>query len=365
MIDPDVLLSGPRGRRLALDFAMVSERLREPDYTRYQLLPAVSHAAFGLDPGRGQSRIVETIGNGEFSIPSVSPADIADALHNVSPVDVTEELLRDSLAMTVSSARYWQEPDGEDFLTAINIVNDALRPFAEHLAASPLTNWWTSAVDVSDQWTVNWEDDTFVRPDGDPVQTLETWRKQMLAEEARAARERPASPTDRVTGVWWSIPSPFTLLSTSRSHFDGSPAGLWWTEDSGWQKASARQVHIPTGARVLEITGADVWADLCRQHPLEVTASRRHDWYRTTGRHGRWVMPDWSQVAQDFDGVHLTVSAWLAAAGTVIPVDDDTASVIAGWSPDETWWFITPSSLGEISAWEYESTFEHQGWIQV
>lgn len=366
MIDPNILLSGPRGRRFVLAFVMASERLAEPDYTRYKLLPAVSHASYNLDPGRGRSRVMATIGDGNPTIPTVSPADVATALATVTPAAVTEELVRQSMTMAVDSARYWQEPDGEDFLAATNVVHDALRPFARHIAESPLLNWWSSGVDLQDQWTVNWEGNTTIRPVGDPIDALQAWRDHVLAEEDRAARERPQDPTANNSGEWWSLPSPLTLLNSSRSLFDGSPSGLWWTEDAGgWQNATTRQVHIREDARVLEITDADVWADLCREHPIEITASRRHDWYRTTGRNGRWVIPDWSQVAREFDGVHLTVSAWLAAAGSTIPVVHDTASIIAGWSPDETWWFIAPSSIGDITTWQFESTFEHQGWIQM
>lgn len=79
-------------------------------------------------------------------------------------------------------------------------------------------------------------------------------------------------------------------------------------------------------------------AALCRTYPLEVTEQKRHDWYSTTGRYGRWVVPDWSAVAVDHDAVHLTAAAYLTSAGTAVPVDDGVASVIAGWYPDETYW---------------------------
>ncbi len=105
-----------------------------------------------------------------------------------------------------------------------------------------------------------------------------------------------------------------------------------------WERAVTRRVEVPAGACVHEIDGPDVWAALCRAYPLEVTAQKRHDWYRTTGRDGRLLMPDWAAVAVDHDAVHLTAAAYLAAAGTVVPVDGDTASVIAGWNPDETYW---------------------------
>ncbi len=60
--------------------------------------------------------------------------------------------------------------------------------------------------------------------------------------------------------------------------------------------------------------GAADWAHLCRTYPLDVTNSRRHDWYRVTGRGGRWLLPDWSRVADDWDAVHLSGWGYLTAA---------------------------------------------------
>ncbi|MBY0689526.1 hypothetical protein [Microbacterium marinilacus] len=36
--------------------------------------------------------------------------------------------------------------------------------------------------------------------------------------------------------------------------------------------------------------------------------------------------------------MHLTATAYLAAATKEIPVDDDASSIIAGWGPDTTLW---------------------------
>ena len=82
---------------------------------------------------------------------------------------------------------------------------------------------------------------------------------------------------------------------------------------------------------MFEVDGPQAWAQLCRRFSLEVTAQKRHEWYRTTGRAGRWVIPDWLRVGEVYDGVHLTAAGYLSAATTEIPVDDDCASVIAGW----------------------------------
>jgi hypothetical protein len=106
----------------------------------------------------------------------------------------------------------------------------------------------------------------------------------------------------------------------------------------GWREAQVEKLDDSAPRQIFEISDAGAWTDLCREYPLDVTASRRHDWYRVTGRDGRWVIPDWSRVALDFDGVHLPIDTYLASAGLTISVGQDVGSMIAGWDPDETYW---------------------------
>jgi hypothetical protein len=117
--------------------------------------------------------------------------------------------------------------------------------------------------------------------------------------------------------------------------------GLRFVEDTlGWDSATVERVRVPADERIYEIDGAAAWAELAGRYPLEVTASRRHDWYRITGRNGTWVIPDWSRVRHDYDAVHLSVAGYLSAAGTGIRIDDDRATVLAGWDPDATYWLV-------------------------
>ena len=86
-----------------------------------------------------------------------------------------------------------------------------------------------------------------------------------------------------------------------------------------------------------------------------MTASRRHDWWRLTGRDGTWLIPDWAAVATRFDAVHLTVDGYLSTAGRAIPVEHPSgpaATVLAGFAPDETWWLtdVRPG-LGQPVDW--------------
>jgi hypothetical protein len=126
---------------------------------------------------------------------------------------------------------------------------------------------------------------------------------------------------------------PTQLLTTRGTVADA----LELVEDSmGWEDATVTSVR---GAGcTLELRSSEDWAALCRAYPLEMTATVRHDWFRVTGRDGRWLIPDWTRVAQEWDAVHLSTLAYLRCATRLIEIDDEYASVIAGWAPDSTIW---------------------------
>jgi hypothetical protein len=70
--------------------------------------------------------------------------------------------------------------------------------------------------------------------------------------------------------------------------------GLALVEDGfGWQSACCWPVVSKDGTRVYEISSSNQWAELVDRYPLDVTKSRRHDWWRATGRAGRWLIPDY------------------------------------------------------------------------
>lgn len=268
-------------------------------------------------------------------------------------VDLGEPALLAALADAVAFARYWEPPDEQDRLVADPRVVAALRPVADAVAASPAWGWWDSPLDRSAQAAVQW---TGEHPAGPPrlsgaTAGLREWRRETLADE-QAARRRPVHPAAPWSGMWWSTPVGGRVLATSRARPGLGAVQLVATEDDlGWDTARVWPLRVTPQARVLEIDGPAAWADLVRRHPLEVSRSRRHDWWRATGRAGRWFVPDWPAVAADHDGVHLTVAAYLATAGRVLEVDGG-ASVLAGWDPDATLWLadvVVPA--GDPAPW--------------
>lgn len=115
------------------------------------------------------------------------------------------------------------------------------------------------------------------------------------------------------------------------------PAGLDLNgDDSG--AGSAAVTPVDGVRRTYKMSSPDDWVRLCRSVPLDVSASRGHDWHRVNGRAGRWVVPDRDCVAQEWDAVHLTARGCLASATRCLPLDEDVATVLAGWNPDTTLW---------------------------
>ncbi|WP_336645928.1 hypothetical protein [Microbacterium sp. USHLN186] len=332
------LLAGPRGRRLALEFALARESDR--DDASHRLDTAVMTAANAFEP----SGTLISIGGGPGSAPPpATPADVARLLTQTKLDAPSPRLLRTALARSVDMARYWQEPDGEDQLAATPEVRKALARVAAHLA--PALREWASALRPDAQWLVQWDSPGIAAPRAISPEELQTAGDRQVEAERRAHVERPADPHANFSGEWWSMPA-WLAPSTMGETLDRSPAGLWFVEDGmGWERAFVYRARIAPDARVCEIDGPQAWAQLCRRFPVDVSASRRHDWFRATGRVGAWVVPDWAALAEHYDGVHLQAAAYLAAAGTAIPVDDDRASVIAGWNPDETYWLTSAVSF--------------------
>ncbi|MBC7557936.1 MAG: hypothetical protein H7270_00985 [Dermatophilaceae bacterium] len=353
-LELDALLAGPRGRRLCLEFALRTT-WDSASSDAEELRQAIFLTAYDLDPGRGTSRVLFGPGAERFPPPTPSPEDIARLLDTLPLAEPHEGAMLLSLTTAVDRARYWQEPDGEDVLAAAPALHDPLARIAASLVASSHARWWATPMD-SAQWAVTFVEADAPRPAATKGagQTLEQWRAAQLKEETVAERERPSDARARWSGTWWSKP-PAALTQTTRSLGGRGPVGLRLIEDGfGWESATAEQVAVPRDARVYEIDGPAAWADLCRRHPLEVTASRRHDWYRATGRIGRWVIPDWTQVQHDIDAVHLSADGYLTTAGLAIPVDDDLATVLAGWNPDQTYWFRDVTrSASTHQAWTY------------
>jgi len=332
--EPNDLLAGPRGRRLC-----------------FELLPDSAGVLGWPMPVTSQ-------------LPSGLRADLEAAVAAAVPSLATEGRSFAGLMEAVNWAMYWQEPDETDRVLEHPLVQEILEPIAQAVAEDPESAWWVSPVALEEAQYVQWLDDPERPPP--PIMSgarerLNAWRSATVIDEGR---ERPADPTAPFTGSWWSTPAHASIVTTTRALPNLGAVGLALVEDSmGVMSARCWPLAAPPTSRVFEITCPDDWVALVSNYPLDVTESRRHDWWRVTGWADSWLIPDWADVAADFDAVHLTVAGYLTTAGRIVRVAGE-ATLLAGWSPDETFWLNDVlREAGPTTRWRAEGG--PTGWVAV
>lgn len=351
------LLAGPRGRRFCWELVRATGHPHEGDSTLFW-------AEYHLARRRGAGVVLFGPGSDQPA-PEPSAHEVArahDALLDAAHVDAAsvDDVLR-ALARTADSAMWWQAPDEQDALLADAVPEETTARAVRAVSATAAVRtvftapsdprWWT--VEPERPWAAEYPDP--VRPPSATV-ALRDAHRALLDEQLSEAGSADS-------GEWWTTP-PSALRTTTHRVGDRGPLALWAVEDhTGWERADVAAVEVDPAARVFEVDDADDWAVLCRRFPIDVTGTtRRHDWGRATGRQGAWVVPDWNAVADHFDAVHLTLRGWLRASGVAVQVDDRTASVIAGWTPDQAVWLRDPQPMpGPASRWEFDR--EHDGWV--
>ncbi|MGO4201957.1 hypothetical protein AB4Z09_09385 [Rhodococcus sp. TAF43] len=345
----EMILAGPRGRRFCLEIAKDLDS---------DISTAVFQLSHGVEVVSGSSggRLIPTTEGGTDPFPVSSLEQLSAAVVSVDLADLDTGRIQAALERSVDSARYWQEPDGADVVAGHPIIGAALSRLAEHLASSSIMAWFAEPR-RTEQWAIVWRSANAWAPlPKDPQRTLRQWAADVRTEEEQAARERPRDPHADWTGTWWSIP--LGLIKTVGRF----PAELSLVEDGfGWQQATA--IPVRGRGRTFEVRSEEEWMLLCRSFPLEVTASRRHDWFRATGRDGRWVIPDWERVASEWDAVHLTPLCYLRSATRALQVDTETASVIAGWDPGSTIWLTAVACEGDGPRQDWHLDSNSDTWI--
>jgi hypothetical protein len=255
-----------------------------------------------------------------------------------------------ALADVVERASYWGEP-------AVPLEHSAaeLRAVALRLAESGGCQWWWSPLDRSGQRYVQWTAREGQAPAfGTAAEALRS------AEEAAAERER-TTDRDRYqpagssgTGQWWSHPFPGLISTTRRLGRLGAVLLAGQEDGFGDTEAVVWPLAVGDSARVLEIGDPGAWQWLVAAYPRTATGTYRHSW-AWTGWDGEWLMPRWTAVANDWDGVHLSVAGYLATAGRALPVGK-ARTLLAGWNPDETYWLTDVlCPVGQAQAWHNDS----------
>jgi hypothetical protein len=336
--DPNSLLIGPRGRRLC--WALVVD-MGAPARERIGAAwGQVGFDSLGADPAELAGELAAAVGQADW--------------HAVV-AGMNEVALVGPLAESVTWAMYWQRPDGVDRALAYPEVADALRPVAHAVTAAAAARWWPGGADLGAQQYVAPVEGTGAGPAlSGAADRLAAW----LAAEAKdehSAAGRPDDPAANYSGHWWSSPALAGLVSTTRALPGLGALQLRAKEDwPGWDEVRCWPVMPRRVPRTYEIAGPDDWVALVARYPLDVSKSRRHDWWRVTGWAGSWLMPDYAAAAFDYDAIHLSVGGYLTTAGNALPVDG-ARCLLAGWDPDETYWLADVlAAAGPPVRWIWE-----------
>jgi hypothetical protein len=346
----DALLAGPLGRSLCVN--LLDDRLTTPRGRVPRAWLNALDAARSGDARRCAGKLSECV-------TIADPAGI--------PFDASALLA--GLVAAVDFASYRGEPDAEDQGFAGAAAREALRPVAAAVAAAagrPGVHWWVEPVDRDRQRYTQFLGKP---PLPEPQLTgaaglVRAWLADVRDDER--SHDRPEDPAKSMSGRWWSSPATSGLPVTTR----GLPAlgaiRLALVEDGfGWRLARCWPVAPRGDARVYEVGGPEHWAGLVDRYPLDVSRSRRHDWWRATGWAGRWLIPDYAAVAADWDAIHVSVAGYLTAAGGAIAASGGARTMLAGWDPDATWWLndvLSLTSPPEIWRNAGQAPF---GWIQA
>lgn len=140
------------------------------------------------------------------------------------------------------------------------------------------------------------------------------------------------------------------LLTTSRYLDQRLPAALLCDVEITSRlpnPISCWRITVDEGARVLEIRVPSDWAKLCERYPAIIETPSH--WPRSEVDTKRAITADWKLVRQDWDAVHISMSAVLTATDKPILMGD-RATMLEGFCSEVTVWLADILSSPELLA---------------
>jgi len=256
-------------------------------------------------------------------------------LNEIDPLDLLTELAHVSNSFGFGG--------GDEALWGLtDLASEALRPVAQALVSSPAASRWWHPVQRVEQRLLEWDD--IPTPVG--AETEDAVSRSMAIEreenEDGRRRKRPRERAGtRIGAHWWSSPN-FAPSTWTTGAFEDIPTialGHFIDTHTPFSDVGATvwTLGISPAARVLEILRPSDWHDLVERYPRDVTGTHDGEWRYWGGVAGPWCLPDWEQVMDSFDGVHVTIGGYVSTCGLALPVGDGF-TMLAGWIPDATLW---------------------------
>jgi hypothetical protein len=260
-------------------------------------------------------------------MPMVSPEDRAEALlnspagcvllliaeaHGLTPADLSRpEVALFAIARAVGQISPWLTEHDRVVQAALG-QRDRLQRAALDLVRHPGIAWWWAPIDRRNQLWLP-QHDGFICPE-------EVWELR--------PRDKP-NPFERY------VHEPRPLVSTSNRHGDLSAELAHVLAGSGdWElpfPIHPRHATIRENARVLEINSAQDWHDFVCRYPADGFHATHPDIHNQPwGNAPGLMVPNWREASFDWDGVHVTLWAFLTANQVRV------ASAI-GWTEPWSW----------------------------
>ena len=233
--------------------------------------------------------------------------------HNLTPADLAKpDIGLFAIAHAIREISPW-DGRGHDRIVAEALRHGLrLRDFALSLASNLEIAWWWAPIDRENQLWL---------PQHDSYICLEeVWdlRPSLPPNdyERYVHAPRPRISTSELRG---GLSSEFAYVLTG--------AGDWDLDFP----INSRAVRIRPTARVLEINSAQDWHDLVRRYPADGFHATHPDFTNTPwGQSDGMLVPDWSRVVRDWDGVHFT--PWALLTATQVRVTSEV-----GWTEPWVW----------------------------
>ncbi len=215
---------------------------------------------------------------------------------NLTPADLAKpEIGLFAISQAIGEISPWKG-DHDWIVAKVLEHGPRLRDLAMEIVRHFDIAWWWAPIDRKNQLWLP-QTDNYVWPEED-------WD------------QRPTTPPNRWESYAHS-PQPWISTSELRGNLSSELASVL-SNSGDWAlkyPIKPRQVTIRPAARVLEINTAQNWHDLVRGYPANGDQNKESEmkdvpWGQTDGM----MVPDWSLVVRDWDGIHLTPWALLTAS---------------------------------------------------
>jgi hypothetical protein len=231
--------------------------------------------------------------------------------HEWSRLDRVSDNELGLLTLVFRQIRDWQWGSEHATIAELTGRADELRPVAERIVRAPAAQWWWRGIDRDHQTHIG------LPKEGPPEQAF-----AFVPDEFSVDVTQPRRFLDTSTEVG---ELPGTWLFYGADGLSPPPLAVW-------------SLRASPEARVYEIHRPADWVALVDRYPKDTTEYYSAAWRRNWRfPDGLIVTPDWRSVAEEWDGVHLSMAGLLTATSQTLAVRP-AWTMCEGWETEETAW---------------------------